>query len=51
MGALDFIIYMWAPNINKVGIRLLGPIELLIALKTIYRAMSLLMSGSSTVII
>jgi hypothetical protein len=34
-----------------VGIRPLGPIELLIALKAIYRAMSLLISGSSVVII
>ena len=40
-----------ALNTSKVGIRPLGPAESLIALKAIYRAMSLLMSSSSVVMI
>jgi hypothetical protein len=34
-----------------MGIRLLGPVELLIALKAIYKAMSLLISSSSAIMI
>lgn len=51
LGASDSTIRGEALNTSKVSIRLLGPIELLIALKAIYRAISLLISGSSAVII
>ena len=51
LGILDFTIYKQTLNTNKVGIKLLEPIKLLIALKAICRAISLLIFGSFAVII
>jgi len=50
-GASESIIWGYALNTNSVGIRLSGPIELLIALKAIYSAMSLLIPSILEVII
>ena len=49
-GALDFIIWGYALNTNSVGIRLSSPAELLITLKAICRAVSLLIPGILEVI-
>ena len=51
LGASDSTIRGKAPNTSKVGIRPLRPTKSLIALKAIYKAISLLISGSSVVII
>ena len=50
-GVFSLAIYRYAPNTNKVGIRPFRPAVLLRALNTIYRATSLSISGSSTIII
>ena len=51
LGALDSVIREYALKTSRVGIRPLGPAESLIALKAICRAISLVISGSSTEII
>ena len=50
-GTSDSIIWGYTPNTNSVGIRPSGPTELLIALKAIYSAISLLIPSISEVII
>ena len=50
-GISSLAIHRYAPNTNKIGIRLFRPAVLLKALNTIYKAISLLISGSSTTII
>ena len=50
-GALDSIIWGYAPNTNSVGIRPSSPIESLITLKAIYSAISLLIPSILEVII
>ena len=50
-GVLDFIIQGYAPNTNSIGIRPSGPVELLIALKAIYNAISLSIPSILEVII
>ena len=44
-------IYRYTPNTNKVGTKPFRPAVLLKALNTIYKAISLLILGSSTTII
>ena len=50
-GISSLAIYRYAPNINKVGTRPSGLVVLLKALDAIYRATSLSILGSSTIII
>ena len=50
-GASDSVIQEYTLNINSVGIRPSGPIELLIALKAICSTISLLIPGILEVII
>ena len=50
-GAFSLAIYGYILNINKVGIRLFRLVVLLKALNAIYKVISLLILGSSTVII
>ena len=50
-GISSSAIYKYAPNTNKVGTRPFRPAVLLKALNTIYRAASLLISGSLITII
>ena len=49
-GTSDFVIWGYALNINSVGIRPSSSTELLIALKAIYSAISLLIPGILKVI-
>ena len=50
-GAFSLAIYRYAPNTSKMGTRPFKPVVLLRALNTIYKAISLLIPGSSTTII
>ena len=50
-GVSSLAIYRYTPNTNKVDTRLSRLVVLLKALNTIYRAISLLILGSSTTII
>jgi len=50
-GASESVIWGYALNTNSVGIRPSGPAELLITLKAIYSAISLLIPGILEVII
>jgi hypothetical protein len=50
-GTSDSIIWGYALNTNSIGIRPLGPTELLITLKVIYSTISLLIPGILEVII
>ena len=50
-GASSLAIHGYAPNISKVGTRPSRPVVSLRALNAIYRAISLLIPGSSTAII
>ena len=50
-GVSSLVIYKYAPNTSKVGIKLSKLIVLLRALNTIYRVISLLILGSLTTII
>ena len=49
--AFNLTIWRYTPNTNNIGINLLGLAVLLMALITIYSAISLLMLGILTVII
>ena len=49
-GTLESIIWGYALNTNSIGIRLSGSAELLITLKAIYSAISLLISSILEVI-
>ena len=50
-GISSLVIYRYAPNTNKINTKLFGLVVLLKALNAIYRAASLLISGSLTTII
>ena len=50
-GVSSLAIYGYAPNTNKVGIRLFRLVVLLKALNVIYKAISLLILSSLTTII
>ena len=50
-GVSNLVIYRHVPNTNKIGTKLFRLAVLLKALNTIYKAISLLILGSSTTII
>ena len=50
-GISSSVIYRYAPNTNKVSIRLFRPVVSLRALNAIYKTTSLLIPGSLTTII